>query len=85
MGDGHGLGPAVNAELAEDVLDVGRDRAGADHELSGDLRLPQALRQKSQHFSFSPRQLGANRVVTLRSRAGLATLASTVGSVYQKD
>src|SRR5712691_11239166 len=41
--EGNGLGTASYAELAQDVLDVRRDRLRADEELLRDLRLPEPL------------------------------------------
>jgi hypothetical protein len=50
VGEGDSLGPAVYAELGEDVLDVGRDRLLADHETPGHRRLILAGGQMFEHL-----------------------------------
>jgi hypothetical protein len=59
----------VDAELLEEVLDVRRDRPGADHEPLGDLRLGQAQGKKPQHLCFARRELRADHRRRIRGRS----------------
>src|SRR5439155_12111950 len=57
MGHGNRLRAAVNAELGQNVLNMGRDRLRANEELLRDLRLTETVGEQSQDFSFTPREL----------------------------
>src|SRR5512142_3412675 len=50
---GEGLGPAVDAELAVDVLDVLLGRGDRDHEPVGDLSVREPFADESQHFELA--------------------------------
>src|SRR5215213_1106649 len=57
MRERDGLGTAVHAQLAEDALDVRRDRLRADEELARDVELPRAAREESEHLLLAWREL----------------------------
>src|SRR5262245_32886347 len=58
--DGDRLAAAGDAELAEEVGDVGLDGAGTEEEPLGDLRVAHPLAEQGQHFPLPPGQ--ADRV-----------------------
>lgn len=59
-GVGGGLGPAPDAELGEEVGDVGAGGVGADEERRGDLAVGVAGRQQTQDVQLARRQAVAH-------------------------
>src|SRR5215204_3962658 len=55
-GERNSLGPVMNAELGQDVLDVFAYRLGADEELLRHLGLAQALDEEREDVEFPRRQ-----------------------------
>ena len=53
--DGGGLGAGIDAELGEEVGDVGLHGAGADEERFGDLPVGTSLDQQAQYVEFPTR------------------------------
>jgi hypothetical protein len=51
VGGNHGLCPIAEAELAEDVADVGLEVA--EHESLGDLLVRESLCDRAQNFEFA--------------------------------
>src|SRR5205085_11426498 len=59
----HGLRSAPHPELAEDALDVRRDRLRADHELRRDRALVEAAREKVEDLLLARGQPAAGAAV----------------------
>ena len=57
------LRPAANVELAEDPLDVRRDRLRADHEPVGDLGLREPFREEAQDLALPRGQAVGGRPI----------------------
>ena len=71
-GEGDGLGTGMDAELREDVLDVGRDGLRADHEVRGDLTLRPPLGEEAEDLALARAEAGGVlvlRVAVSRSRS----------------
>ena len=54
----HGGGARGDANLAVDGRQVAVDRARADHELVGDLRIAQPLGQQLEHLALAGGEIG---------------------------
>src|SRR5207302_2919217 len=75
--DGDRLCAAVDAELCEQSLDVGRDSRRADNELEGDLALVSALREQSEYLPLSQRQRRERGIAVFARRFATVIVAVT--------
>ena len=71
VGQDHGLHPVAQAELGEDVADVGLHGRLADDELGGDLAVGQPARHQLEHVALARRQ-DLQGVARRRRRRGAA-------------
>src|SRR5688500_2234625 len=71
------LGAAAEAELAQDVVDVGFGGALGDDQSGGDVLVAQPLGDKVRDLLFAAGQ--GRRGVPVRCRAGLSRLVEGVG------
>lgn len=49
----NGLGAALHAELAENTVEMGFDRAGSDNQARGNLVVGETFRQQLEDFLFA--------------------------------
>ena len=77
-GEGDRLGAGIDAELREDVLDVGGDGLRADHEIRGDLTLRPPLGEEAEDLASVSRSLGEalKQAASVMKRRGLVIVVS---------